>query len=72
MPLQIFEFSPVVSRIKELETDLLAGQSIAINYWQEELHKRFTLEQLLKKITEFKNTLREKVNTASDEMKKLK
>ena len=52
IPLQIFEFSPVVSRIKELESDLLSGQSIAIEYWQEELSKRFSPAQIKIPVTD--------------------
>lgn len=54
VPLKIFEFSPVVSRIKDLQTKLLVGQSIAINYWNEELARRFSKEEMDIPITEVK------------------
>lgn len=52
VPLKIFEFSPVVSRVKELERKLMEGQGLAINYWNEELSQRFSEEERIIPITE--------------------
>ena len=54
VPLKIQEFSPMVSRMKELHIDLLEGQKIAIEIWKEEMSKRFTSDEINKKITEVK------------------
>jgi hypothetical protein len=54
VPLQIQTFTPVVSRIRELQLDLLDGQQIAIRVWQEEMEKRFSREALQKEITAVK------------------
>ena len=54
VPLQIQTFTPVVSRMKDLQLDLLEGQKIAIQAWQEELRKRFSNEDLEKPITEIR------------------
>jgi uncharacterized Fe-S cluster-containing radical SAM superfamily protein len=56
VPLRIQEFTPVVSRIKSLQLDLLQGQQIAIEFWKEEMSKRFTLEQLNQNIANIKTT----------------
>lgn len=52
IPLKIFEFTPVLSRMNEGFTDMLKGQYNAIKIWQRELIKRFVPEQLSKPITE--------------------
>ncbi|MBS1616813.1 MAG: radical SAM protein [Bacteroidetes bacterium] len=52
VPLKIFEFSPVVARVKDLQTRLLEGQAIAINYWNDEISKRFSIAELALPITD--------------------
>jgi organic radical activating enzyme len=54
VPLKIQEFTPVVSRMHDLETDLLVGQSKAIQVWQEQLSKRFSKDLLAKNISDIK------------------
>ncbi len=54
VPLKIQEFTPVVSRIKDLQLNLLEGQEMAIQIWQEEMRRRFSTEDLQKKITDVK------------------
>lgn len=54
IPLKVEEFTPVVKRVKDLQKELLEGQRIAINVWNEELNKRFSKEQLGQNITEVK------------------
>lgn len=54
VPLKIIEFSPVINRIKDLQTELLAGQKLAINFWREEMGKRFTSTLLNSDITTIK------------------
>ncbi len=52
VPLEVFKFRPVVSRLAETEEDLLKGQYIAIEFWREELQKRFTTQTLAKSIND--------------------
>ncbi|MFZ1321406.1 MAG: hypothetical protein WAT71_07605 [Ignavibacteria bacterium] len=52
IPLKIFEFTPVVSRMNDGFADMIKGQFIAIEFWKKELLKRFSFEQLKKPITE--------------------
>lgn len=54
VPLKIQKFSPVISRIKDLENDLLIGQELAITAWNEELHSRFSSDALNTNITDIK------------------
>ena len=54
VPLQIQKFTPVLSRMKNLHLDLLEGQKIAIEVWQEEIRKRFSTIDLVKNITNVK------------------
>lgn len=54
VPLKIFEFTPVVSRMNEGFEDMMKGQYKAIEIWQKELRKRFSVEQLNQPITEIK------------------
>ena len=58
VPLEIFEFTPVVSRIHDLEKDLFLGQTIAIEIWKDEMSKRFTSELLALPITDIKTKYR--------------
>lgn len=53
-PLKISEFTPAVSRIKDLEKDLFVGQELAISLWRDEMSRRFSKEQLALPITETK------------------
>ena len=52
VPLKIFEFTPVVSRMNDVFTDMLKGQYKAVEVWKNELRKRFSAEQLNQSITE--------------------
>jgi uncharacterized Fe-S cluster-containing radical SAM superfamily protein len=52
VPLQIFKYTPVNSRINGNYTDMLNGQFLAIKVWEMELTKRFSLEQLKLPITD--------------------
>ncbi|MGG7552427.1 hypothetical protein ACQ7CX_17600 [Chryseobacterium arthrosphaerae] len=45
VPLQIFEFTPVMSRKMVDHKDMLLGQMKAVEVWQAELQKRFTEAQ---------------------------
>ncbi len=54
VPLRIFEFTPVHSRMNEGFADMLKGQYKAIDIWQTELQRRFSTEQLSQPITEIK------------------
>lgn len=47
VPLKIFEFSPSEDRKNVDKTDLLLGQSKAIEVWQNEMSKRFNVKDLL-------------------------
>lgn len=60
VPLQIHTFTPVVNRMKELQIDLLNGQKIAIQVWQEEMKSRFNAEDLNKPITDIKTKFQNK------------
>ena len=39
VPLKIQKFTPVISRMKDLQIDLLEGQENAIEVWQQEMKK---------------------------------
>jgi hypothetical protein len=52
VPLKIFEFTPVVSRMNEMFADMLNGQYKAIDVWKNELQKRYSAKQLAQSITE--------------------
>jgi uncharacterized Fe-S cluster-containing radical SAM superfamily protein len=54
VPLRIFEFTPVVSRMNDGFSNMLEGQKEAIKIWNKELIKRFTAEELALPITEVK------------------
>lgn len=54
VPLKIFEFTPVISRMNDQFSDMLKGQYAAIELWQKELIKRFSTEQLNHPLTEIK------------------
>ncbi|HNP22621.1 MAG TPA: hypothetical protein PKM63_22925 [Panacibacter sp.] len=54
VPLKIQKFTPVISRMKDLQIDLLEGQENAIEVWQQEMKKRFSAEDLNKQITDVK------------------
>lgn len=41
VPLEIFPFTPVKSRMNDMTNDLIAGQYKAIEIWQKELQQRF-------------------------------
>ena len=49
VPLRIFKYTPLISRMKE---DMFEGQLIAIKNWEKELNKRFSQEQLQLPITD--------------------
>ncbi len=52
VPLKIFEFTPVLSRMNGGFDDMIQGQYKAIKVWENELSKRFTKKELGLKITE--------------------
>ena len=52
VPLKIYEFSPVKTRMKEVHNSMLQGQIFANQIWKEELAKRFSVEELSAPITE--------------------
>lgn len=52
VPLKVFEFTPSQSRNMVDKQDLLSGQQIAIQIWQEELQKRFSFNDLNRPIYE--------------------
>jgi len=52
VPLRIFEFTPVISRLNECFRDMLQGQYLAIEAWKNEMAKRFSKELLSLPITE--------------------
>jgi uncharacterized Fe-S cluster-containing radical SAM superfamily protein len=54
VPLEIFNFTPVISRKKDDFDDLIKGQYLAIDVWQNEIEKRFSQEMREKPITEIK------------------
>lgn len=54
VPLKIFEFSPVISRMDEQFKDMLEGQVEALRIWKQELETRFSSELLKKDITQIK------------------
>jgi uncharacterized Fe-S cluster-containing radical SAM superfamily protein len=52
LPLRIFEYSTITERLTDKFKDMLEGQIIALNIWQKELKRRFSLEQIQLPITE--------------------
>jgi len=60
VPLKILEFTPVVSRMNNIFSDMIEGQNLAIKAWRNELEKRFKPELLELPITEvtYKNARR--------------
>lgn len=52
VPLHIYEFTPVISRMTDVFSDMMAGQYKALQVWEKELANRFTAEQLKLPITE--------------------
>lgn len=52
IPLEITEFKPVASRIKDVHTDAMIGQYQAAKVWTDELSKRFNPSLLNQNITE--------------------
>jgi len=54
VPLEVFKFKPVIERVTDIEEDLLNGQYLAIDIWQEELKRRFSKDDLEANITDIK------------------
>lgn len=52
VPLEVFEFTPVKSRMDNIRKDLILGQYSAIEVWNNELKKRFSKDLLESPITE--------------------
>lgn len=52
VPLEIFEFTPTMNRMNELNYQLIKGQYSAIKIWENELAKRYTQIARSKPITE--------------------
>jgi uncharacterized Fe-S cluster-containing radical SAM superfamily protein len=52
VPLRIFEFTPVASRMSAVFTDMMKGQYKALEVWQKEMNKRFSKKLLELPITE--------------------
>jgi uncharacterized Fe-S cluster-containing radical SAM superfamily protein len=52
VPLRIYEFTPVKSRMTDTFKDMMEGQKTALTIWERELAIRYTAEQLLLPITE--------------------
>ncbi|WP_197022162.1 radical SAM protein [Sediminibacter sp. Hel_I_10] len=52
VPLEVFEFTPVISRMNDQNRDLIKGQYDAIKVWTKELNKRYDINLLEKPITE--------------------
>lgn len=52
VPLRIIVFTPAISRMNEIFTDMIKGQYYAIEIWRNELVKRFSSKQLEIPITE--------------------
>ena len=52
VPLEVFEFTPVKSRMNDIKKDLIRGQYSAIEVWSNELTKRFSKDLLDTPITE--------------------
>jgi hypothetical protein len=50
--LEITEFKPVVSRIKDVHIDAMDGQYMAAKVWTDELTRRFDSALLNQNITE--------------------
>lgn len=51
IPLKIVEFHPVAQRMNDSLVEAIAGQQLAIAYWQQELEKRFSAEIRAQDIT---------------------
>ncbi len=54
VPLEVFEFTPVISRLNKQNKDLIEGQYEAIKFWVRELNRRYGNDILKKPITEIK------------------
>lgn len=54
VPLEIKVFTPSVTRMKDLHSQLLEGQAIAIEVWQDEMRKRYSNDLLDRDITDVK------------------
>ncbi len=52
VPLRVFEFTPVVSRMNDGFADMMEGQYAGMGVWKRELMRRFRNDQLSKPITE--------------------
>lgn len=52
VPLKVFEFTPVKARMNDTFKDMVKGQQLALTMWNQELFKRFTVNQLQLPITE--------------------
>ena len=52
VPLEITEFKPVISRIKNIHEDAMSGQYKAVEVWTKELSKRFNSSLLDQNITD--------------------
>lgn len=46
VPLEIFKFTPMIDRNSSIQQNLMEGQQIAIEIWQNEMKKRFSTQQL--------------------------
>lgn len=54
VPLEVFEFTPVISRMNDQNRDLIKGQYEAIKVWTSELNKRYSSDILETLITDIK------------------
>jgi uncharacterized Fe-S cluster-containing radical SAM superfamily protein len=54
IPLEIFEFTPVKSRMDDIKKDLIQGQYKAVEVWSNELKKRFSRDLINSPITEIR------------------
>lgn len=52
LPLRIFKYSAIISRLNDNFENMLEGQFLALKVWKEELLRRFSKEQLTLPITE--------------------
>ena len=52
LPLRIFKYSSILSRLNDKFEDMLIGQHLALEVWKKELSKRFSSDQLRLPITD--------------------
>jgi len=52
LPLRIFKYSAITSRLTDKFENMIKGQHMALKVWKKELSKRFSSEQLVLPITE--------------------